>query len=150
MEPLVSILIPAYNASRWIRETLESALSQTWERKEIIVVDDGSTDPTAEIVASYASRGVRLVQQTHQGAAFARNRARSEAQGDYVQWLDADDLLGREKVARQLSLLREAGSKNVLASGAWAHFRYRPARAVFRPTALWSDSTPADWLVRKL
>ena len=150
MEPLVSILIPAYNASRWIQETIESALAQSWARKEIIVVDDGSFDHTREIVESYRGRGVALIAQQHQGAAAARNRAYAQSQGDYVQWLDADDLLGREKISRQVALLIRRGSKRTLASGPWAHFRYRPARAVFRPNALWEDSTPVDWLVRKL
>ncbi|MBV9131045.1 MAG: glycosyltransferase, partial [Verrucomicrobia bacterium] len=68
MESLVSILIPAYNAEDWIAETIESALGQTWKRKEIIVVDDGSTDQTLAIARRFASRDVSVVTQSNQGA----------------------------------------------------------------------------------
>ena len=67
MKPLVSILIPAYNAQRWIVDTLESAVAQTWLRKEIIVIDDGSTDRTAELGRRFASRGVTVVSTENQG-----------------------------------------------------------------------------------
>jgi glycosyltransferase involved in cell wall biosynthesis len=101
-DPLVSILVPAYNAARWIEETLRSAIDQTWSRKEIIIVDDGSSDDTASVVRPHQCSFVRLVAQENQGAARARNRALSLAQGDYIQWLDADDLLAPDKVARQM------------------------------------------------
>ena len=63
MKPLVSILIPAYNAERWIADTIRSALAQTWPRKEIIVIDDGSRDRTLEIARQFASREVRVITQ---------------------------------------------------------------------------------------
>ena len=97
-DPLVSILVPAYNAARWIEETLRSAIDQTWSRKEIIIVDDGSSDNTASVVRPHECSFVKLVAQENQGAARARNRALSLAQGDYIQWLDADDLLAPDKV----------------------------------------------------
>jgi glycosyltransferase involved in cell wall biosynthesis len=93
MKPLVSILIPSYNAQEFIGETLTSAVAQTWPRKEIIVVDDGSTDHTRAIADRFGSRQVKVVAQEHQGASAARNRAFSLSQGDYIQWLDADDSL---------------------------------------------------------
>ena len=93
MKPLVSILIPAYNSEQWIADTLQSALAQTWPRKEIIVVDDGSRDRTAEVARLFASNGVAVVSTANQGAAAARNHALSLSHGDYIQWLDADDLL---------------------------------------------------------
>ena len=72
MEPLVSILIPAYNCQHWIEDTLQSALNQTWQKKEIIVVDDGSTDNTLRIAKSFAGKGVQVVSQPNQGAAVAQ------------------------------------------------------------------------------
>src|ERR1700722_15492058 len=102
MTPLVSILIPAYNADRWIAETIRSAVNQTWERKEIIIVDDGSTDETLAVARQFESMLVRVVSQKNQGAASARNRAFSLSCGDYIQWLDADDLLAPDKVSRQM------------------------------------------------
>ena len=94
MTPLVSILIPAYNAEHWIADTIESALAQSWQHKEIVVVDDGSRDRTLAIARRYASsRQVKVISQSNSGACAARNNAFANCQGDYIQWLDADDLL---------------------------------------------------------
>ena len=75
MKPLVSILIPAYNAEEFIADTIRSAIAQTWPRKEIIVVDDGSTDRTAEIARKFTSKDVAVVSKENQGAAATRNHA---------------------------------------------------------------------------
>jgi hypothetical protein len=80
----VSILIPAYNAQEWIADTLRSALAQTWKAKEIIVVDDGSTDRTLSIARGFESAGVRVFTQKNQGAAVARNAAFAHSRGDYI------------------------------------------------------------------
>ena len=148
--PLVSILIPAHNAERWIEDTIESALGQTWQKKEIFVVDDGSTDQTLQIAKRFASKAVRVVAQANQGAAVARNTAYAMCQGDYIQWLDADDLLDHDKVENQVREIDNCPSKRTLLSGAWGHFSYRRRKARFTPTALWCDLTPADWMVRKM
>src|SRR2546427_300879 len=150
MKLLVSNLIPAYNAEEWIADTLKSAIGQTWERKEVIVVDDGSTDQTLAIARQFASERVSIVTQNNQGAAAARNRAFSVSQGDYIQWLDADDLLAPDKVARQMEAVDQCRSKRTLLSSAWGRFMYRPHRANFVSTALWCDLTPVEWLFRKL
>jgi glycosyltransferase involved in cell wall biosynthesis len=149
MEPLVSVLIPAYNAQQWIGDTLESALAQTWPKKEIIVVDDGSSDRTLETARRFASRTVQVVSQRNQGASVARNTAFSLCQGDYIQWLDADDLLSRDKVAKQMEAAEKAENKRTLLSSGWGYFLYRPAKARFIPTALWCDLSPLEWLLRK-
>jgi glycosyltransferase involved in cell wall biosynthesis len=149
-EPLVSILIPAFNAQEWIADTIRSAIKQTWARKEIIVVDDGSTDQTAAIARQFEADGVRVVTQKNQGAAAARNTAFSLSNGDYIQWLDADDLLSPEKIARQVEALGQCRSKRTLLSAAWGRFMYRSWRAEFIPTALWCDLSPTDWLLRKM
>lgn len=150
MEPLVSILIPAYNAQRWIGDTIQSALDQTWTRKEIIIVDDGSKDQTVAIASRFASSTVRIEAQANQGAAVARNTAYSLCQGDYIQWLDADDLLDPGKITAQMRSRKECPSPRTLLSGAWGHFSYRTRKACFTPTALWHDLDPAEWLVRKM
>src|SRR6202000_980107 len=103
MKPLVSILIPAYNSAEWIADTIHSAIRQTWPNKEIIVVDDGSTDRTAEAAGRFASKNVIVVSTKNQGAAAARNHALQLSQGEYIQWLDADDLLSPDKIERQLA-----------------------------------------------
>src|ERR1041384_5813359 len=106
MKPLVSILIPAYNAGQWLSDTVRSALGQTWEKKEIIIVDDGSKDDTLAIAKGFESDVVRVHTQKNQGAAATRNHAYSLSKGDFIQWLDADDLLSPGKVARQMEVLQ--------------------------------------------
>lgn len=150
MKPLVSILIPAHNAEEWIAETIQSALAQTWPRKEIIVVDDGSRDRTAEVARRFASKEVAVASTTNHGAAAARNQALLLSQGDYLQWLDADDLLAPDKIERQLAALREFDSPRILLSSPWAYFHYRPHRAQFVPTPLWQDLPPVEWLLTKM
>ena len=150
MQPLVSILIPAYNAEEWISETILSATAQTWPCKEIIVVDDGSSDRTAEVARRFASKEVAIISTKNQGAAAARNHAFQLSQGDYIQWLDADDLLAPDKVERQLIALREVDSRRILPSSSWANFNYRTRCARFVPTSLWHDLSPVEWLLRKM
>jgi len=151
LKPLVSILIPAFNAQGWISDTLRSAVGQTWERKEIIVVDDGSADNTLAVARQFESDNVQVVTQKNQGAAAARNTAFSLSKGDYIQWLDADDLIAPDKIARQLNAFSQSGgSKHTLLSSAWGRFLYRYREAQFVPTALWCDLSPTEWLVRKM
>src|SRR5271170_7259166 len=124
--PLVSILIPAYNAEEWLGYTLQSAIGQTWQRKEIIVVDDGSTDRTAEVARRLASKEVKVVSTENRGLSRAVNHAYQLCQGDYIQELDSDDLLSPDKIEIQLAALREGDSKRILLSSPWARFYYRP------------------------
>jgi glycosyltransferase involved in cell wall biosynthesis len=150
MPSLVSILIPAFNAEEFIAETLESAIGQTWPNKEIIVLDDGSTDRTLAVAEQYVSRGVTVCGQKNQGAASTRNSLFALSKGDYIQWLDADDILSRDKIERQLNSLRDGANLRTLLSSPWAYFSYRPSRACFTRNSLWSDLSPVDWLVRKM
>jgi glycosyltransferase involved in cell wall biosynthesis len=150
MNRLVSILIPAYNSQEWISDTIRSAIAQNWPNKEIIIVDDGSKDSTLEIARKFESPNVRVFTQQNQGAAAARNKAFSLSQGDYIQWLDADDLLGPNKVSSQMAALDQGLSKRTLLSSGWAWFMYRSNRAKFVPSALWCDLSPAEWLLRKM
>jgi glycosyltransferase involved in cell wall biosynthesis len=149
MPPLVSILIPAYNAERWVAETIQSALAQTWPRKEIIIVDDGSTDGTLSVARQFEARNVKVVTQANQGASAARNKAFSLCQGDYIQWLDADDLLTPDKIARQMEAALHCPGQRTLFSSAWGSFYYRPARASFVPSKLWASLPPIEWLLLK-
>ena len=150
MKPLVSILIPAYNAEKFIADAIRSAIGQTWQRKEIIVVDDGSRDRTAEMARRFASKEVLFISKENQGAAATRNHAFQLSQGEYIQWLDADDLLAPDKIERQVAALGEGYGKRILLSSSWGHFRYRIKRALFVPTSLWQDLTPVEWLMRKM
>ena len=147
--PLVSILIPAYNAQDWIGDTIRSALAQTWRRKEIIIVDDGSSDETLAVARRFKSPTVKVVSKQNEGAAAARNMAFSLSQGDFIQWLDADDLLSPNKVECQMRVAEHA-SRRILFSSGWVRFYYRTRRAAIVPTPLWHDLSPAEWLTRKM
>lgn len=105
----VSVVIPCYNAERFLGETLESALAQTYPSLEIIVIDDGSTDRSAEVLRSYASR-VRVERTPNQGASAARNRGTALAQGEFIQYLDADDLLRPKAVGQRVQALQQSGA----------------------------------------
>lgn len=150
MRSLVSILIPAYNAEAWIADTIKSALAQTWPCIEIIIVDDGSKDRTAEIARRFASKAVLVVSQQNQGASAARNHAMQLCQGDYIQWLDADDLLAPDKIQRQLEALEETHNNRTLLSSAWGYFNYRNSRAQFVTSSLWQNLSPVEWLLIKM
>ena len=150
MKPLVSILIPAYNAEPFIADTIKSALAQTWPEKEIVVVDDGSTDNTLSIAMKFASVGITVVTQKNQGASAARNKAFSLCHGEYVQWLDADDLLARDKISKQMETVAQIPNKRVLFSSEWGRFMFRVSRTKFISTSLWADLSPLGWLLRKM
>ena len=128
-DPLVSVIIPAYNAERYIAEAIDSVLGQTYSSREIIVVDDGSTDRTAEIVAGYAQT-VRLIQQQNRGPAAARNTGIREAHGEFVSFLDADDIWTRENLELQIAFLRRHPD-HVLSYGWVRFFSDRPAGDLF-------------------
>lgn len=113
--PLVSVVVPAYNAASTLHATLASACAQTHARLEILVADDGSTDATREIVEGLASRDprVRLLSGTHSGHPGAvRNRALREVRGEFVAFLDADDLWVKTKISDQLAALRRVPRAN--------------------------------------
>jgi len=100
--PLVSCIVPVHNGERFLSATLNSALGQTHRPLEVVVVDDGSDDGTPEVAASFAA-SVRYIREARQGPAAARNRGIHEAQGDFICFLDADDLWHADKTRRQLS-----------------------------------------------
>lgn len=144
--PLVSILVPCFDAARWLPATLESALAQTWPHTEIIVVDDGSQDDSLAIARSFEPRGVRVFSQRNAGASAARNQALREARGEFFQFLDADDLLSPQKISAQIRLL-ETRPAGTLASCTWGRFTDDPAAAHFVDEAVFRDFQPVDFLV---
>ena len=124
----ISVIIPCFNASRWIRETLGSVYSGQPAGVEVIAVDDGSTDDTAAIVEHEFPRS-RLIRTPNRGASQARNTGTAAATGDYIQYLDADDLLAPGKIAAQVRALEESGAD--IAYGDWQ--RLVPCGAAFLP-----------------
>jgi len=150
LKPLVSILISAYNAKNTVAETLQSAIAQTWPRKEIIFVDDGSTDGTAEVVRRFDSKEVTVVSTENRGLSAGINTAYQHSQGDYIQFLDADDLLVPNKIERQLAALREGDGRRKLLSSPWAPFFFRTRHARYVRNSLCQDLYPVEWLLRKM
>jgi glycosyltransferase involved in cell wall biosynthesis len=146
---LVSILIPAYKAERFVGETIQSALDQTWTNKEIIVVDDGSPDATFKVAKYFESSSVKVVRQDNGGAPSARNAALALAQGDYIQWLDADDLLHPEKISQQMEGAESGTTARTLRTCAWGRFFFRTDKAEFSPDPLWQDLGPIEWIQAK-
>jgi glycosyltransferase involved in cell wall biosynthesis len=106
---LVSIIIPSYNVQKFLAETLESAFHQTYPRTEIIVIDDGSTDGTADLIRSYGNRVIAEF-GPNRGASAARNRGTALARGEFIQYLDADDLLTPDAIERRVVVLEETGA----------------------------------------
>lgn len=111
--PLVSVIIPAYNAQAFIDKTLASVLAQTYRNLEILVVDDGSSDRTVEIVQKFAAKDqrIRLLQQPNAGVAAARNLGMKSAQGEFIAPIDADDIWYPENIALQVQVMQQAGAK---------------------------------------
>jgi glycosyltransferase involved in cell wall biosynthesis len=149
LKPLVSILIPAYNSEETIANTIQSAIDQTWQRKEIIVINDGSTDRTAEIARRFGSN-ITVLSTENRGLSAAVNYAFQNSHGDYIQELDSDDLLAPDKIERQLTALRAGDSKRILLSSPWAPFYYRTRNVRFVRNSLWEDLSPVEWLLRKM
>lgn len=112
MNELVSIIVPVYNVKKFIRETMDSVLAQTYPHWELLLVEDGSSDGSADVITAYIAEKqesrIRMIRQpSNQGAAMARNRGLKEAAGKYIAYLDADDLWMPEKLEHELRFMEE-------------------------------------------
>lgn len=109
---LISIIMPTYNCGRFIGESIESVLAQTYSHWELLIVDDCSTDNTEQVVSQYTDSRIRYMRNEHNmGAALTRNRALREAKGRYIAFLDSDDLWAPEKLEKQLCFMKQNGYK---------------------------------------
>ena len=151
MKPLVSIPSLRITAgTSGSPKRLQSAISQTWAHKEIIVLDDGSKDRTAEVARRFASKGVTVVSTQNQGATAARNHAFSLSQGDYIQWVDQDESVARTRSSASLQHCVK------LTAGACCSPPPGPTSTIAHtapvsfPTSLWQDLSPVEWLLRKM
>ena len=104
---LISVLMPLYNASLFVQEAIESVLCQSYTDWELVIVDDGSTDGSLELVRTYESDKVRVYAQPNRGACVARNKGLKEANGRYVKFLDADDVLSPDCLLQQINQMKE-------------------------------------------
>jgi glycosyltransferase involved in cell wall biosynthesis len=143
---LVSVIVPAHNAEETVEACVCSVISQSHRALELIVVDDASTDKTAELVARVKDCRITLVSTTYRSAAAARNAGLRIAKGDYIQFLDADDQLALNKLEVQL---RRLGKQlpSTMASCPWGHFSIRTDDVLLKSQRIDRDIAPVDWLV---
>jgi glycosyltransferase involved in cell wall biosynthesis len=147
-KPLVSIVISAYNAEKYLATTLDSVLKQSWKDLEIIVVNDGSSDKTASIALEYTSRGIKLVTQENKGQDAALNKGFLNSNGKYIKFMDSDDLINPEMIRKQVDVLN--GSDEYVAYGEWARFyNDQPELADFTKLDYWKDMEALDFLTAR-
>ena len=120
---LVSVIIPCFNCERWVSDAVQSCLNQTYPNLEIIVVDDGSTDKSVELLRSFVPR-IRLETGRNRGGNVARNRGFALSTGEYIQYLDADDYLQPDKISRQVQFLESTNADVVY--GDWRYRTHLP------------------------
>lgn len=138
-DPFVSIIIPAYNAAGYLKEAVDSALSQTYKNCEVVVVDDGSTDGTKNVLGSHVADGrIKYIYQPNKGLASARNTGIRAAKGEFIALLDADDVFLPAKVGEQISALESRPDFGVCYSDL-LHFTDPPAT---RATAMRAGTEP--------
>jgi glycosyltransferase involved in cell wall biosynthesis len=142
--PTVSVLIPCHNAEKYVGETIESVFRQTWPTIEVIVVDDGSNDRSVTEIERFRTAGVRLIRQENKGAGAARNRAYRTSTGNFIQFLDADDLVDSKKI--ELQMARIIDRPRCVASAEWGRFYNSLNETRFDPEPVWRDLDPLDWL----
>jgi glycosyltransferase involved in cell wall biosynthesis len=141
--PLVSVVIAAWNAGKYLPATITSALNQTWQPLEVIVVDDGSTDDTAAAVTPFLHR-IRYERRAHQGLAAARNEGIRLARGEYIALLDADDLWHPEKTAIQVAISQRNPESGLIACDAEEFSDDRVLRKTLVPAVCLSETTTAS------
>ncbi|MCA1661554.1 MAG: glycosyltransferase [Novosphingobium sp.] len=148
--PTISVVIPNYNRAGLIGETLANVLAQSLPPAEVIVVDDGSTDASAEVVAGFGDK-VRLILQANRGPGAARNRGLAEATGELIQFMDSDDLWSLNKLEAQARALAETGAD--FAYSPWLQARVEGGRALYADPVLQQRPLPASrsplaWFLR--
>lgn len=112
---MISVIMPVYNGEKYITQAIDSVLSQTYPNWELIIINDGSTDDTAKIIKSkYNQNKIKYIYQENQGPSIARNRGIDLAQGDYIAFIDADDLYTRDKLEKQLQFLEEHSDYDIV------------------------------------
>ncbi len=113
-KPLISICIPTHNRSDYLKEAIKVVLSQKYENYEIVIVDDGSTDNTKEVVESFNSKKIKYIYKKNSGAPDTRNRCIDEANGDFILWLDDDDLLAENSINAYVQLLHNYPDADII------------------------------------
>lgn len=144
--PKISYIIAAYNAEKFIGDCIKSILLQEWDNFEIIVSDDGSLDKTIAIAEAFNHPAVRIITGINGGQCKATNRALEIYTGDYVQYIDADDMLAPGKIKEQMQLQQVYGPTFITFSS-WASFSENPSDMRIENNPAYIDADPADWLI---
>ena len=143
----VSIIIPLYNSEAYITQTIDSCLAQTHDNIEIIVIENGSTDQGYQIVKSIDDKRLSVFQILKPNAAAARNYGYHKANGAYIVFLDADDVMASNKIELQLKALSKK-PEGWVACCAWAKFKTNTKEAVISPQKVWAIQNPIDWCLQ--
>jgi Glycosyl transferase family 2 len=140
--------MPCYNAEAFVRAAVESALSQTWKNLEVIVVNDGSTDRSGDVLRSIKDPRLIVITQENRGQCAACNRGYEASTGELVKFFDADDIMDPEMIERQIARL--GGRTDAIAMGEWQRFYGAvPDQTPFAHLPMYRDSAPEDWLVQE-
>ncbi|MDA9276922.1 glycosyltransferase family 2 protein [Flavobacteriaceae bacterium] len=142
----VSIIIPLHNAESYIGEAVDSCLNQTYANIEVIVVENGSNDGSWNIISNYKDSRISRFQIEASSATVARNYGYKKSTGNYIMFLDSDDVLSLDKISNQMALFAELGN-DVLISCAWGKFTNDISKTSFVLQKVWNDLLPVDWLV---
>lgn len=147
--PKVSILIPLYNSEKYISETISSAINQTWQNKEIIIIDDGSKDNSLKVAKKFEDNNVKIYTQKNKGSCYTRNRAFDLSSGDFIQYLDADDLLSTDKIKSQINIINKLNHEkdNIITSCQWGVFYKNIDDTKFYNFSIFQDMFPIEWLI---
>jgi len=148
-EPLVSIIVPCYNAGAYIGTTLKSIINQTYTNIEIVVVDDGSTDDSINRIQEIGDKRIHIIHQPNGGQGAASNTGFQLSKGEYIKFFDADDIMCQEHIELQVRKIN--GRKNVIASSEWYRFfNDNLSTAVYATETVWKDLKPLEWLKKSL
>lgn len=146
--PLISIIIPVFNAEAYIRKSLESVLNQTYVNVEVICVNDGSTDNSLEILLAY-EKFIQIINQTNRGAAAARNTGLKVAKGAFIKFWDSDDIMNETHIEAQYNAI--ADYPGFVASCKWGRFYNNDINNLhFKPETVWGNMSSIDWIEKAL
>lgn len=146
---LISICIPAYNAALYVKDSINSILVQSYQNLEIIIVNDGSTDDTLTVLENFKDQRIRIINTENKGQCAAANLAYQHSSGEYVKFMDADDIISPFFIEQQYHNIKE--NQSWIASAKWGRF-YNDDLETFtlNPEPVWKDMLPIDWLVESL
>lgn len=147
--PRISVIMPAYNAEKYIEESVGSVLSQNYPNFELIIVNDGSTDRTLEVLAQFTDPRIRVFSQENKGQSIAMNFGIRQSSGEFIKFLDADDLINSDHLLSQYNAIKDA--PNCIASCRWAYFTGSYEHVNFLKEKTHKNYVnPVDWIYDSL